>query len=451
MTQWRLRPGMDRRFRAGHPWVYSNELNASPKGVEPGAPIELSDAGGKFLARGYGNPSSLICFRELSRDEAEKEPWSTRALVTKLESALKVRELAGLANSSFRWCFGEADGIPGLIIERYLLAGSGVAIREPSGEGLRSPTMTQVIVSQAHSAGADRLTPALAEAFEILCSKNETLKSVGWAQTAWVIRNDLGVRKLEGLTEQAPKLERTVAGIDEGKLKSATILVASATAAAPLQFEVDLIEGQKTGFFLDQAGNISQTMRWLTPFAREAARTGKKKLRIVDLCCYVGQWSAQIAAALKQIGIECEIVLVDASQPALDRAKKNAEAAGAQCETRKADVLHDLANWEAASFDIVISDPPALIKNRKDVPQGKHAYLQLHTQVMRLVRSEGLVVCCSCSALLEEEDFLATLAKGASRNQRRVRWIARGSQASDHPALAEFPEGRYLKCWIGVA
>ncbi len=436
LAQWRLRPGADRRFRAGHPWVYSNELTASPKGIEPGAPIELRDAGGNFLARGYGNPASLICFRELTRTESDKNPWSSDFLVEKLRSAARIRESAGLGPFSYRLCFGEVDGLPGLVIDRYRLT-----------------TGHLVWVTQAHTAGIDRLLPQIGEALEKLSGQD-------WAKSAWVIRNDLGVRKLEGIADEAPRVARLPSGLTEKGLTEAKIRIAPALTevndlgSTAIEFSVDLIQGQKTGFFLDQAGNIRQTLQQLIPFARERAKQGSRRLKLIDLCCYVGQWSAQIAWALKTYaGVECEITLVDASQSALDRAKANVAPHAARLETLKADVLHELGSVETGAFDVVISDPPALIKSRKDIPQGKHAYLQLHTQALRMVSNTGMIVACSCSALLEEEDFLASLAKASARHfnirNRRVRWTARGTQATDHPALSEFPEGRYLKCWIG--
>ena len=131
-------------------------------------------------------------------------------------------------------------------------------------------------------------------------------------------------------------------------------------------------------------------------------------------------------------------------------AAQNAEMRGLKFEGRRGDVLKDLAALPEKLFDIVVSDPPALIKSRKDVPAGTHAYLQLNTQVFRLVRPGGAVVSCSCSGLLDEESFLATLSKAAYRNRVGVRWIARGTPAPDHPMLAEFPEGHYLKAWMGI-
>jgi 23S rRNA (cytosine1962-C5)-methyltransferase len=402
--------------------VYSNELSASPKGLPPGAPVELRDSKDQFLSRGYGNPHSLIAFRALSRDPEVMDPFAECFLFDALKKAQRLREQVGLATYSHRLVFGEADRLPGLVIDRYLLA-------EPSG--------TQVFVVQAHTAGAQALLPQLLPALE---------KFGGVHPTAIVLRNDIGVRKLEGLEEEAPRILKALPGVD---LRNARILICPATglaAAKPLEFAVDLIEGQKTGFFLDQFGNVRLAAQLLQ--ALEPARG--KRLRILDLCSYVGQWGAQLARTYREAGLEVDVTVVDASDKALQLAKRNVEAQGARCETFRGDVLKDLGSLKDGDYDLVISDPPALIKSRKDVGPGTHAYLQVNTQVFRLVRKGGAVVSCSCSALLDEEEFSKALTKAAARNRVDVRWVGRGAPAADHPMLTEFPEGRYLKAWIGL-
>jgi 23S rRNA (cytosine1962-C5)-methyltransferase len=425
-TVWKLKKGMDRRFRAGHPWVYSNELSESPKGIEPGAAVLLQDPGGVPLALGYGNPKSLIAFRALTRGPLEGvDPFTSSFLATALSSALSVRVRGGMGSASFRLSFGEADSLPGLIIDRYLIGDS------------------QAFVAQAHTAGADRLLEKLPEALQLLVAKIPG--GVSWEKTAIVYRNDLGVRALEGIRSEFSadeRVHRAVKGLD---LSKALIEIAPALGDGPaLKFRADLVTGQKTGFFLDQAYNIA-----LAAQKFRALRADGRPLRILDLCCYVGQWSAQLARVFQSQKIAVEITAVDASQTALDLARENIEREGAQVTVMKADVLKDLGSLEARSFDLVICDPPALIKGRKDIPAGKHAYLQLNTQVFRLIQETGAVVSCSCSGLLEEEDFIAALSKAAYRNGVKVRWVARGSQSADHPMLLEFPEGRYLKSWLG--
>jgi 23S rRNA (cytosine1962-C5)-methyltransferase len=204
--------------------------------------------------------------------------------------------------------------------------------------------------------------------------------------------------------------------------------------------DVNLEEGQKTGFYLDQSANTQLLVQLLKRSRQEA-------LRVLDLCSYVGQWSVQIAAAFEAGKVD--VTLVDASAAALELAVKNVERYGAKAKGIKADVIGGLGAFEPNSFDVVIADPPALIKGRKALGPGKHAYLQLNTDALKLVKPGGWIASCSCSNLLEEGEFVQTLGKAARRAGKNVQWIARGGHASDHPVLAEFPEGHYLKCWIG--
>ncbi|MFZ9596004.1 MAG: class I SAM-dependent rRNA methyltransferase [Bdellovibrionia bacterium] len=427
---WQIRKGMDRRFRAGHPWVYSNELVGTPKGVEPGSLVELRDAAGRFLARGFGNPNSLISFRALSRDPEVLDPSAPESLLKRLQAAGALRKKLGLGKVSHRLCFGESDFLPGLVVDCYQM---------PSG---------QVFVAQAHTAGADRWVKHLLAVLESMVKSRDGGGAQAWERTSVVLRNDVSVRKLEGLAVDVPQVLKHANGVD---LRQAEIWVLAATASGGstrdeetrVPFEVDLVEGQKTGFFLDQAANIELAVQKLRSY-------GGSRLKILDLCCYVGQWGTQLGRAFAQRGIQVEVVAVDASKAALELAKKNMKAQGVEVQGVQGDVLKDLTQFSDQSFDLVISDPPAFIKSRKDTAVGAHAYLQLATQVFRVLKKGGGVVSCSCSALFEEEVFAQTLAKAALRNQRSVSWIGRGGQALDHPVLAEFPEGRYLKAWVGV-
>lgn len=422
---WRLKRGSDRRVRAGHPWVYSNELQGSPKGIEPGEKVILFDAGGKFLAHGYGNPASLIAFRVVSRVEDETSWDSVPSLTKRLRAAWDLRSALG-ANSpktmaSFRWMFGEGDEFPGLVLDVYRTG------------ALAAETKT-IVVAQAHTAGVDRLIPNLLQAIE------EIAKPSGV-----VLRNDVSHRKQEGIPIEEPKVLGKVDSDGE------TIRVRSADARAAedavVGFTVDLVRGQKTGFFLDQSENIGQ---FLDLFLRaQAAKRKSGPLKILDLCCYVGQWSSQITAAAAARGVKTEVLLVDASARALAFAKANVERAGGAAEVFEADVLQDLPKLVDLEFDVVVCDPPALIPGRKDIPTGKPAYLKLNTEAFRLLGKSGWMVTCSCSQLLEEEEFAHQVSKASLRNAKEMRWLARGTQALDHPLKLEFPEGKYLKMWIG--
>jgi len=420
---------MERHFRAGHPWVFSNELAESPKGIEPGSEIELREASGKFIARGYGNAFSLIAFRTVTRESEESDALQFTGIFRRLKRASEFRYALGFVRQSHRLCFGEADALPGLIVDRYFLS--------PNGK-------QQVFVIQMQTAGIDYRREIVLKAIEALVTEEQNVWGYpSFQDTAIIIRNDVSARKLDGINEEEPRTIKEIPGVS---LSDSSILVRSAWSEEPLAFSVNLFGGQKTGFFLDQAINTRlavERLKW--PIQTLA----KKEVRILDLCSYVGQWSTQLSGALRSIKIESKVTAVDASASALDFARRNVESVGAEFIGLKGDVLRDLGSV-SETFDIVVSDPPALIKSRKEIPQGTHAYVQINTQALRLLSRGGCIISSSCSGLLSETEFAGVLAKAANRQMRKVKWIARGGQSPDHPILAEFPEGKYLKTWIGI-
>ncbi|MDH4120216.1 MAG: class I SAM-dependent rRNA methyltransferase [Deltaproteobacteria bacterium] len=424
MTIWTLQKGHDRRFRGGHPWVYSNELAASPKGIAPGDPVELRGPGGEFLAWGYGHPGSLIAFRALGRNPLETQPWSAAGVLSRLRGASALRRQAGLGQASHRLVFGEADALPGLVVDRYRLTGG-----------------QQVLAVQAQTAGADRLLPALREALETLTGEETAMGGPSWEQTALVIRNDTRGRVMEGLEEEPPRLEKALAGVD--LTQAELVLEDGSTLTA------DLVGGQKTGFFLDQRANVTRLAALVrSALAIPAGAPGP--LNVLDVFGYVGQWGAALARTAKQGGATARVTVMDSSASALERAQANLTAAGAQAVPLKADAMKALLELPAAAFQVVVADPPAFIRSRKDQPTGQAAYAKLFAQALRLTAPGGLVAACSCSQLLSPEDFREVLAKAESKSGRPVRWVAQGGQGPDHPVVAAFPEGNYLKCWLGV-
>ncbi len=251
-----------------------------------------------------------------------------------------------------------------------------------------------------------------------------------------MIQRNSSVRKLEGLETHDAEIFRD---------PSATSLdLAHAILELPtgVTLEADLSGGQKTGFFLDQWENIERTAQLL-----RRAPIQNKDLRVVDVFSYVGHWGVALGAALKRAGARSVTVeFWDASASALERASRNAERHGLKAETHEQDLVETRGFGQGPAADVVVVDPPALIKNRKHVPQGRHAYLQLNTAGLARVKPGGLYVSCSCSQLLEETEFDAAISKAAHRNAiHGLRWVMRGGQAPDHPMGLEFPEGRYLK------
>ena len=436
----RLRAKEERRFKQGHPWVFSNELQESPKALTPGEVVELHDAGGAFLAFGIGNPSSLIAFRELTR---ESDPASfdrgyidSRFFFSRITDALQFRKSWFGMDQSFRLIHGESDGLSGLIIDRFA---------SPSGV---------VYVVQPHSAGMDRNLDAILEALDHL--GEESPRRIA------VLRRDAGSRKLEGIESQALQVIDLDTGSEVGDpsfLEAFSFRVPGIMGTS-IDLSADLAGGQKTGFFFDQLQNIRMLETMLLRKLRNDrtdAGYGSRPFRMLDLCSYVGQWSTHLLQTLSEReALPADLTCVDSSAPALVIAEKNIKAAAAKfgvsdsvtVETLKADVLGGIEGVEEGAFDLVIADPPAFIKNRKSIPQGKQAYVQLFESAIRKTRQGGLVVCCSCSQLLSQEDFMDVLAKASRRSGKPVRWLLEGSPSFDHPTRMEFREGRYLKCMI---
>ncbi len=427
MITWRLKQGADRRIRSGHPWVFSNELSESPKGHTPGTPVILQDNKGNFVAGGYGNPNSLISFRATTFDSLVKNPTAPEFLQQKILRAWYQRKSLGYT-ASFRLCYGEGDFLPGLVVDRYLIEQNG--------------KRAQVFAAQILTAGVSVALVDVESFFKGLTTlaQEQGLSQFSWDDTVVVIRNDVAVRKLEGLEYQASRLLKNVEGF---ALTNVDILLHS-----PLDFSnlipmsVDLVEGQKTGFFLDQAYNIQVLCLNIL------RRQWKGPVKILDLCTYVGQWSTMIAHTLKSIGVDCETTLVDVSKEALAFAKHNSERQGAKAQTLMLDVVQDMAGLQDRAYDIVIADPPAFIKAKKDIPTGKHAYLKLNTQAFRVTKSGGLVASCSCSGLFEEVEMIDVVRKSIQRDGREARCIAHGGHAPDHPVLMAFGEGFYLKMFL---
>ncbi len=428
MKTWKLKKGHDARLRSRHPWVFSNELLDSPKSIKPGEPVEIQDIQGHFLARGYGNPHSLISFRALTFLVADENPMSLESLSQKLFKAWKLRSDLGF-KLSFRMCFSEADEMPGIICDRYIFTKAGHTY--------------QVFSYQLLTSGMDVIFKEKALAiFEKLVqlSTENGLSNITWAQTILLQRNDVNIRKLEGLVPEEPV---QIKSIPDEDLTDVTIEVQNVVNAhEKIYFKINLIEGQKTGFFLDQTHNMKLLIDCLE---QKKNILKKKRIKILDLCCYMGQWASQIAYNLKKWGIDCEVHLVDVSEMALKKASENISAYGFEVKTYKMDVLEGLSFFPANEFDIIISDPPAFVKNKKDLHPGLHAYAKLNAQAFRIAAKDGIVVSCTCSGLVSMEDFKESLRKAILKSGQSAKCLLTGGQGWDHPTLMSFPEGFYLK------
>ena len=383
-----LKRGEERRLAAGHPWVFSNEVDTERSPLSafvPGALAELRTHRDTFVGYAYVNPHALICARIVSRDAAHPVD---RALITqRLESALTLRRRLSEA-PYYRWVFGESDGLPGLVLDRY----------------------GDVVVGQIATAGMEALRDEVAAAVSDVVSP---------AALYW--KNDSAARDLE----QLPQETRVAFGEVPEELT---------VEEAGLRFHAPLAHGQKTGWFYDQTANRTRFARYLSPRAR-----------VLDVCSYVGGWA--LAALRAGAAQAC---CVDSSQAALDFARANATRNGLTVETLHADAfdaLKDLAAREER-FDAVVLDPPAFIKRKKDIPQGQAAYRKLNQLALGLLGEEGLLVSCSCSYHLAPEELLAAIQSAARHEDRFVQILEAGGQSPDHPIHPAVPETRYLKAFF---
>lgn len=421
MNKWDLSARGEKRFIDGHPWVFSNEITSPIKQLDPGDLVQLFSAKGRPLAIGYGNPHSLIAFRCLDRSSPPiNEDW----VVGKLIQAARFRELIQVAKYSHRLVFSEADNLPGLIIDCFKTANT-----------------QQVFVIEILTAGMEKLLPDPVKTISLFLSRcsHEKLNYFPASKTTFVIKKDNSFRKLENL----PLEDRVVVGeMSSEELADVPITVASASNARDyIQLHTNLAGGQKTGFFLDQRFNLQLLIANLPKLSTE-------NIKVLDLFCYVGQWSKQLSHHFQLLERPHTLHAIDSSMSALQFAEKNLPA---NSVLEKMDIVEHASALPANSYDIVICDPPALIKSKKDFDAGRHAYIKVNTAALRALKPGGVFVSCSCSQHLNDQELMDVLIRASVKAQKDIKWIARGLQGSDHPMMLEFPQGTYLNAWIGIA
>ena len=380
-----LKRNEDRRLRAGHLWVYSNEVDIKKTPLSsfaPGAAVVIQSATGKTLGAGYVNPHSLLCARLLSRKP--RTQFDVAFFARRLQSALALRE-ALFAAPFYRLVFGEGDALPGLVIDRY----------------------GDVCVVQITTAGMEALREPMLEALQ------QMLAPVGI-----LLRNDSPLRALEGLSQENEVIGSVPDSVD--------------LEEGGAHFSVPLGAGQKTGWFYDQRSNRLMMHKYV------------RDKRVLDMFSYIGAWGIQAAVA-GATGVRC----VDASAAAVDCLQQNAAASGVtervQSITVDAfSVLHDLQG-QGQTFDVVVVDPPAFIKRRRDIKSGEQGYLRLNRLALQLLVPGGILISCSCSMHLAEARLQSIVHQAASQSGRRLQILERGFQGPDHPVHPAIPETAYLK------
>ncbi|MEX0733121.1 MAG: class I SAM-dependent rRNA methyltransferase [Steroidobacteraceae bacterium] len=382
-----LKPQEERRLQAGHLWVFSNEVNvaATPlTSFEAGAHVQVRSSSDRFLGYAYVNPRTLISARILGRDP--DYPPGTSLLVHRLKVALALRRR--LYHVPFyRLVYGEADLLPGLVVDRY----------------------GDVLVAQVNTAGMDAMKAEIQEALVRVVAP----KALLW-------KNESPMRELEGLDRHVQTAFGEVPDFVE-------------VPEGGVTFRVPLAAGQKTGWYFDQAANRAMLNRHV------------RNARVLDVFSYAGSFGLQAARAGA-----AEVTCIDSSAGALEAAAATADANGLEAELLQGDAFDALEALTAdrRRFDVVVVDPPAFIKRKKDHPKGLAAYRRINQLAMQALDRDGLLLSCSCSYHLGPGELTDSVQRAARHLGRFAQLIVVGAQAPDHPVHPAIDETRYLRAFL---
>lgn len=383
-----LKPNQERRILNGHLWIFSNEIEKTDPAIEPGSIVDICSHKGKFLGRGFYNPHSLISARILTLTD---EPIDTNFFSKKIEAAQQIRSFIYPQESCCRLIFGESDFMPGLIIDRY----------------------NNCFVCQSYCLGMDRLMPMIFEALK----KNFSAECI-------IKKNNSSIRELE-------KLDKEV-NVVEGELKL-PIKIEQKFDSKIINFFVDPLNGQKTGFYFDQRENREQISLYCS---------GKN---VLDCFSYIGGFGIYAA----QSGAK-EVVCIDSSEIACQLLKKNTELNLANISVLNQDVFEAFHQFqiENRKFDIIVLDPPALAKSKKSLFSALRKYKKLNESAIALLNTGGILFSCSCSHHVNRADFIQMINQSLTSQNRQAQLLEMRGQARDHPILPSMPETEYLKCAI---
>lgn len=379
-----LNRGEEQDIISGSLWIYDNEINWCTDTCYDGCAVDVLDSRRRFVARGFFNSESKIVVRVLTRDENEE--IDREFFRRRIERAWEYRRSIGLTNAC-RVVFGDSDGLPGLTVDKF------------------GDYLSFQIVSLGLESWKETIIEILVEIF---------------APKGIYERNDLPVREKEGMEQRKGCVYGTVPEMVEIMEHDARMLV-------------NIPEGQKTGHFLDQQENRGILKDYVP---------GKS---VLDLCCCSGGFAVHAG-----IYGASSVDAVDVSESALELVRKNAALNGVEVNTICENVF-DLAHRfcdEGREYDVVILDPPAFAKSRRVLESAYKGYKELNYRCMKLVKSGGFMVTCSCSQFMTKELFLKMLREAAVDSGRQVRLIREVMQSRDHPAAIGEPSALYLKGWV---
>jgi 23S rRNA (cytosine1962-C5)-methyltransferase len=454
-----LKPNEEKRIRGGHPWVFDNEVDRIVEGVshpepavlEPGELADVESSRKEYLGRAFANPNSKIIARIYS---PSKEGVDTGFFKKRLREALERRLIrdhaaggCSFSRESRRVVFAEADFLPGLIIDRFV----GWSLQDiegafPANSGGNGPA--------AFETALDKIGPPESwVSVQFLCygmdiRRDMILKAVEEVLNAgdiglglpsgFVEKSSVHVRELEGLP--------LTAGLIKGSFPERGIVIFE----NGFPFAVNLLEGQKTGHFLDQKDNRRLAAELIGGLGRNKGGADSSCPRVLDACSYTGGFGIH---ALRSGAASC--VAVDVSAGALSAARLNAvlNGVGDKLTTIEGDIFGILARMERQKekFDMVILDPPAFAKSRSALEGALRGYREINLRALRLLSRGGVLVSCSCSQALGETRFKQMIAASAADAGRRLIQLDFRCQAPDHPVLAGYDESFYLKCGFYLA
>jgi 23S rRNA (cytosine1962-C5)-methyltransferase len=374
------------RIEKGHPWIFGNEIAKAEETIKPGDIVTVFNSDGKFIGKGFINPKSQITIRLLTR--VENEEIDDRFFQQKIETAWAYRKRLGYIENC-RLVFGEADGLPALIIDKF-------------GDHF---------VIQTLALGMDIWKPIIVDSLFRIFKSNKIYE-----------RNDVPVRELEGMTQQKGHL---LAPFD-------TRIIVKENG---LQFEADLENGQKTGYFLDQQDN------------RRAIRHIVKDADVLGAFCYTGSFEihAGYYGARSVLGL-------DISVSAIEMARKNAMLNGldGKVQFEALNAFDVLKKWsrETRKFDVVMLDPPAFTKSRENIGKAITGYKEINLRGMKLLRSGGFLVTSSCTNLVSPQIFLDTIQDAARDAGKKIKQVLFQTQSPDHPVVWALENTHYLKFLI---
>ena len=371
----------------GHLWVFSNEIEKAEP-ASPGALVDIYSNQKRFLGRGFYNPHSLIAARILTYND---EKIDQKFLAERVKNAALCREEIYPKESSYRLIFGESDFLPGLIVDRY-------------GE---------TFVIQSNALGMDLLfdsvLAALKEIFTVRCV---------------VKKNNSSLRSLENLPEELKVVEGEI---------TEPVSITQKFGEKEIKFFVDPLRGQKTGFFFDQKEN------------RERLKDYSEGRTVLDCFSYSGGFGLYAALSGAK-----EVISIDSSESACKLLQENFQQNGARCLTLQKDVFEALSEFqkEKRKFDIIVLDPPALAKSKKNIFGAVRKYCKLNETALSLLNGGGVLFSSSCSHHVSKSDFIQMLKNGSLDAGKRVKLLEFRGQSRDHPVLLSMPETDYLKCAI---